>query len=72
MCVCVCVFVCAQVEERPRVGVEGEVGAIDGDVTLVEGERFIVAGSGSFAWSCGFTQAYDPAVAADWAGVFEG
>jgi hypothetical protein len=26
----------------------------------------LVAGDGSFAWSCGFTQPYDASVAADW------
>jgi hypothetical protein len=36
-------------------------------VTLVPGGRFLVAGDGSFAWSCGFTRPYDPATAADWA-----
>jgi len=43
-----------------------------GGPSLTEGERFLVAGSETFVWSCGFTQAYDPAVASDWAGVFGG
>jgi hypothetical protein len=36
-------------------------------VTLVPGGRFLVAGDGAFAWSCGFTRPYDPATAGDWA-----
>ena len=38
-----------------------------GDVTLVPGERYLVAGDATFAWGCGFTQRYDPAIAAQWA-----
>lgn len=33
---------------------------------LEPGTRLLVAGDGGFAWSCGFTQAYDPALAAQW------
>lgn len=44
----------------------------NGDLTLAVGDRVLVAGDGGFAWSCGFTQAYDPAVAADWAKVLGG
>ncbi|MDH3606373.1 MAG: hypothetical protein OER12_05200 [Acidimicrobiia bacterium] len=54
------------------VPLEEEVTSIGGGLTLVDGERFLVAGSDIFVWSCGFTQSYDPAVAADWAAVFEG
>ena len=36
------------------------------NVGLAPGERFLVAGDGDFAWACGFTQPYDPEVAADW------
>ncbi len=54
------------------ITLDGEVTSVDGGLTLIEGERFLVTGSGGFVWSCGFTQAYDPAVAADWAGVFSG
>ena len=35
--------------------------------TLEPGTRLLVAGDGGFAWSCGFTQPYDPDVAAQWA-----
>jgi hypothetical protein len=38
--------------------------------SLEPGIRLLVAGDGDFAWSCGFTQPYDPAVAADWAATF--
>ena len=35
-------------------------------MTLDPGTRLLVAGDGGFAWSCGFTQPYDPSVAAEW------
>lgn len=35
-------------------------------VTLEPGARLLVAGDGGFAWSCGFTQPYHPAVAEQW------
>jgi hypothetical protein len=35
-------------------------------VSLEPGTRLLVAGDGGFAWSCGFTQPYDSAVADDW------
>lgn len=38
-----------------------------GDLTLVVGQRYLVAGEDEFAWACGFTQPYDAAIAADWA-----
>ncbi|MDP1793705.1 MAG: hypothetical protein Q8K63_06160 [Acidimicrobiales bacterium] len=37
---------------------------------LTPGSRLLVAGDGEFAWSCGFTQAYDAEVAAQWATAF--
>lgn len=44
-----------------------------GSATSVEpGTRLLVAGDGGFAWACGFTQPYDPAVAEDWNDVFAG
>lgn len=39
---------------------------------LEVGARLLVAGDGGFAWSCGFTQPYDEAVADQWASTFEG
>jgi hypothetical protein len=38
-----------------------------GGPTLTVGERYLVAGEDRFVWGCGYTQPYDPAVAADWA-----
>jgi hypothetical protein len=38
-----------------------------GGPNLAAGERYLVAGDETFVWACGFTQAYDEAVAADWA-----
>lgn len=40
--------------------------------TLEVGERYLVSGEERFAWGCGFTQPYDPAVAAEWAAAFAG
>ena len=46
-------------------GISGLTSA--GPATTVEpGTRLLVAGDGGFAWSCGFTQPYDPAVAQQW------
>lgn len=43
-----------------------------GTATPLEvGARLLVAGDGGFAWSCGFTQPYAPAVAATWADTFD-
>ena len=38
--------------------------------TLTVGQRYLVAGDDQFVWACGFTQPYDPDVAADWAEAF--
>ena len=38
-----------------------------GGPNLAVGERYLVAGDETFVWACGFTQAYDERVAADWA-----
>ena len=43
-----------------------------GGPSLEPGTRLLVAGDGGFAWSCGFTQPYDDAVASQWADVFGG
>lgn len=37
-----------------------------GGTSLAVDQRYLVAGDETFAWACGFTQPYDPAVAADW------
>ncbi|MGQ0831603.1 MAG: hypothetical protein ACT4OV_07985 [Microthrixaceae bacterium] len=39
---------------------------------LGPGTRLLVAGDGGFAWSCGFTQPYDDAIAAEWAATLAG
>jgi hypothetical protein len=39
-------------------------------VPLEPGTRMLVAGDGGFAWSCGFTQAYDAGTAASWEAAF--
>jgi len=41
-----------------------------GGPTLRVGDRYLVAGEDHFAWACGFTQSYDPAVADQWASTF--
>ena len=50
-------------------GLSGLTSAGSG-TTLEPGTRLLVAGDGGFAWSCGFTQPYDPAVAREWDNVF--
>ena len=40
--------------------------AVDGALFEV-GKRYLVSGDERFAWGCGFSQPYDPAVAEDWA-----
>lgn len=44
----------------------------DGSVPLEPASRLLVSADGGFVWSCGFTQAYDDSVAADWAATFGG
>jgi hypothetical protein len=31
------------------------------------GDRYLVSGDDDIAWSCGYTQVYDEATAAEWA-----
>lgn len=45
------------------------IGSVDGPAFQVGG-RYLVAGEDRFAWGCGFSQPYDPAVAEDWARTF--
>ena len=52
------------------IGMTSESGiALDGGPLLVVGDRYLVSGDDVFAWSCGYSLAYDPAVAAEWAAV---
>ncbi len=47
-------------------GMTGTAITSTGGPNLSVGGRFLVAGEDHFAWACGFTQPYDPAVAAQW------
>jgi hypothetical protein len=50
------------------IGMTSEQGiALDGGPLLVVGDRYLVSGDDVFAWSCGYSLVYDPAVAAEWA-----
>ncbi|MGH2463413.1 MAG: hypothetical protein ACRDFZ_07325 [Candidatus Limnocylindria bacterium] len=43
--------------------------ALDGGPLLVIGDRYLVSGDDIYAWTCGYSLVYDPAVAAEWAAV---
>ena len=43
-----------------------------GGPNLAVGQRYLVAGDDSFVWACGYTQPYDPAVAAEWEAALGG
>ena len=49
----------------------GVVSSAGAGISLTPGTRLLVAGDGGFAWSCGFTQPYDPAVAEQWGQAFK-
>ena len=51
-------------------GMTGTTITSGGGPTLRVGDRYLVAGEDHFAWACGFTQSYDPAVADQWASTF--
>lgn len=44
----------------------GSLASTGGDVVLEPGAHVLVAGDDTFAWSCGFTQAYDADIADAW------
>jgi hypothetical protein len=46
---------------------EPEVVALEGGPLLIVGDRYLVSGDDDIAWSCGYTQVYDEATAAEWA-----
>jgi hypothetical protein len=48
-------------------GMTGSAITSTGGPNVAVGERYLVAGDGGFAWACGYTQAYDPALASAWA-----
>lgn len=52
-------------------GMTGTTITSDGGTTLRIGDRYLVSGDHHFASACGFTQVYDPAVAAQWASTFK-
>ena len=43
-----------------------------GGPSLVEGERYLIAGDGQFVWGCGFSQPYQADIAAHWADASDG
>ncbi|MEO8274107.1 MAG: hypothetical protein ABI620_08570 [Chloroflexota bacterium] len=51
-------------------GMTGPAVTPGGGPSFEVGRRYLVAGEDHFAWACGFSQAYAPDVAADWARVF--
>jgi len=52
------------------VGMLEESGiALDGGPLLVVGDRYLISGDDIFAWTCGYSQVYDEATAAEWAAV---
>jgi hypothetical protein len=53
-------------------GMTGTAITSAGGPNLAIGERYLVAGEDQFAWACGFTQPYDPAIAAQWASATGG
>ena len=46
---------------------EPDVVALEGGPLLEVGERFLITGDETFAWSCGWSRVYDAASAAEWA-----
>ena len=44
---------------------EPEVVALEGGPVLVVGERYLITGDETFAWSCGWSRVYDEATAAE-------
>jgi hypothetical protein len=53
-------------------GMTGTTITSAGGPNLAVGGRYLVAGEDRFVWACGYTQAYDPAVAAQWAAATGG
>jgi len=53
-------------------GMTGTAITLGGGPNLVVGERYLVAGDATFVWSCGFTQPYDAAIAAEWTAALGG
>ncbi|MES2210051.1 MAG: hypothetical protein V4515_07690 [Chloroflexota bacterium] len=53
-------------------GMTGTAITSAGGPNLSVGGRYLVAGEATFAWACGFTQTWDPVVAADWSAALGG
>lgn len=49
------------------MGMTGTTISSVGGPTLVAGERYLIAGDDEFVWACGFSQPYEPDLAAQWA-----
>jgi hypothetical protein len=54
------------------MGMTGTAITSAGGPNLAVGSRYLVAGDDHFVWACGFTQDYNPAVAAAWADALGG
>lgn len=56
------------VGDEAQLGGASSITAIspDNDAPVAVGDRLLVAGSGGFAWGCGFTMPYDEATAQQW------
>ena len=48
-------------------GMTGTAITSAGGPNLAVGQRYLIAGDDHFVWACGYTQPYDPVVAAEWA-----
>jgi hypothetical protein len=53
-------------------GMTGTAITSAGGPNLSVGQRYLVAGDDHFVWACGYTQPYDPTVAAEWQAAFGG
>ena len=53
-------------------GMTGTAITSAGGPNLAVGQRYLVAGDDHFVWACGYTQPYDPDVAAKWAAALGG
>lgn len=51
-------------------GMTGGIVTSAGGPSFEIGQRYLVAGEDRFAWACGFSQPYDPDIAAEWARIF--
>jgi hypothetical protein len=60
----------SEVTLTAAIGMIEESGvALDGGPLLVIGERYLISGDDTFAWTCGYSVVYDEATAAQWASL---